>query len=354
MKKCIYKIKINFAHRKDFVMIKPLSFFYNPNLYQEKPVAKRGIEKDWQVRREEWRNKMPSILGIIIAVILATNSFYMTSEQEAAVVTTLGIPHAVTSAGPHFKIPFVQKVEKVSTVVKAMEIGYIPTNNQNNTTESLMITSDYNFVNVDFYIEYRVTDPIKALYNSREPAIILRALAQSYIRDTVGKYEVDSVLTDGKALIQSEIQTKLTQRMEQEDIGLQVTNISIQDAEPPTDEVVAAFKSVESARQKQDTTINEANKYRSEQKPKAVAQADEIIRKAEATKEARINEAIGQTTRFNSMYAEYIKYPTITKQRMFYEAMEEILPDLKVVINDGSGGVSKFYPIESFTDSGNK
>ena len=105
-------------------------------------------------------------------------------------------------------------------------------------------------------------------------------------------------------------------------------------------------------KQQKESAINEANKYRNEQLPAAEAEADKILQKAEATKTARINEATGQVARFNAEFAEYKKYPLITKQRMFYEAMEDLLPKLKVIIDDGSGNVQKYYPIESFANVG--
>ena len=134
---------------------------------------------------------------------------------------------------------------------------------------------------------------------------------------------MDEVITTGKNQIQGEIKDKIMARLEKEDIGLQMVNITIQDAEPPTAEVLAAFKEVETAKQSADTAVNNANKYRSEQIPAAEAEADQILQNAQAQKEARINEAMGQVARFNSMYQEYARYPLITKQRMYYETMEE-------------------------------
>ena len=143
-------------------------------------------------------------------------------------------------------------------------------------------------------------------------------------------------------------------KLESLDIGIQLVNITIQDAEPPTEEVVSAFKSVETAKQGKETALNNANKYRNEQIPNAQAQADKILQDAEAEKEGRINEAVGQVARFNAMYEEYVKYPTITKQRMFYETMEDVLPDLKVIIDGGEGsGVSKILPLAPFSGTEN-
>ena len=108
-----------------------------------------------------------------------------------------------------------------------------------------------------------------------------------------------------------------------------------------------AFKNVETAKQGKETAINNANKYRNEKLPDAQAEADRIIKEAEAYKEERINEAAGQVARFNAMYEEYVKNPTITRQRMFYEAMEEVLPDLELII-DSADGVQKVLPLDSF------
>lgn len=292
------------------------------------------------------------VIVLFLAVVLGFNSFYSISEQEQAVVVTFGTPATVSTPGLHFKVPFLQQVRKVSTVINGFPVGYDIETKEPIEAESLMITSDYNFVNVDFFIEYKVSDPVKYLFASREPVNILKTLAQSYIRDTIGLYPVDNIITTGKNEIQAEIKEKLIDRLEKEDIGLQLVNITIQDAQPPTNEVLEAFKAVETAKQSKETSINNANKYKSEQEPAAEAQIDEILKKAESTKQARINEAQGQVSRFNAMYEEYTKNPLITKQRMFYEAMESILPALKVVIDDGNGSVSKFLPLGDMTGKG--
>ncbi len=274
---------------------------------------------------------------LLLLLIVVLNSFYTIGEQENAVVTTFGTPEAVTTSGLHFKIPFVQEVELVDMTIFGMAIGYDQATNQSVEYESLMITEDYNFVNVDFYVEYRVTDPIAYLYHSNKPLTVLKTLAMSYIRDTVGTYNVDDVITTGKSQIQAEVKDKLVARLEKEDIGLQVVNVTVQDAEPPTAEVLAAFKEVENAKQGAETALNNANKYKSERIPAAEATADQLLRQAEATKEARINEANGQVARFEAMYKEYAAYPEITKKRMYYEAMEELLPGMRVIIQDDNG-----------------
>ena len=315
---------------------------------------REGMER--RVKRILW----PVRIGIAAAVLLAAglDSFYILSESEMAVITTFGSPSSVTSSGLKFKLPFIQKVYKMSKEIKGMPIGYEPSYDSGGQqvtedsvivpSESEMITRDFNFVNVDFYIEYQIVDPIRAYVNSENNITILKNLAQSYIRDTVGSYGVDEVITTGKSEIQARVKTLLSERLEKEDIGLGIYNVTIQDAEPPTEEVSNAFKAVEDAKQGMDTKINEARKYESEQLPAANAQADKVTRDAEAYRQQRISEAEGQAARFNDMYEEYAKYPLITKKRMFYETMEDILPRLKVIIN-GSDGTQTLLPLDSFT-----
>lgn len=282
-----------------------------------------------------------------LALIIVSGSFFSIREEEQAVVCTFGSPQAVTTPGLHFKIPFIQTVEKVSTTINGFSIGY---NSTGAGEEAMMITSDYNFLHVDFYAEYRVTDPVKALYASEDPVEILKNIAQNCIRTTIGSYTVDSVLTTGKNEIQSNIKQMIIDKLEVYDIGIQLVNITIQDAEPPTEEVSMAFKEVETAKQGKETSVNNANKYRNEMIPAAEAEADRIIQEAEADKQERINEANGQVARFNALYEEYINYPEVTRQRMFYEAMEDVLPGLKVIIQTDDGQMTTMLPLESFFD----
>jgi len=320
---------------------------YDPNEYQYQPYEQPKKPK----KPKNIGKRITIIVVVVVLVVLlgvtALGSFYTIGEQENAVVTTFGVPQTVTSPGLHFKIPYAQHVQKVDMTIKGFSIGYDLKTDESKPEESLMITSDYNFVNVDFFLEYRVTDPVKYLYNSQDAVSILKTLAQSYIRDTIGLYPVDDVITSGKSQIQAEIKEKIMTRMEQEDLGIQLVNLTIQDAEPPTSEVLAAFKDVENAKQGKDTALNNANKYRSEQIPKAEAQADQILRRAEAAKEARINEAAGQVARFNAMYEEYSKFPHITMQRMYYETMETLLPGLQVILTDESGNQLNMFQFDT-------
>lgn len=291
------------------------------------------------------------ILGLVVLLsVLGTGMWYQIEEQEEAVVVTFGEAKAVTEKGLHFKIPLIQQVRKVNTTIQGFSIGYDSYTNESVDAESVMITSDYNFINVDFFVEYRISDPVKYLYASGSPEAILKNISQSSIRTVIGSYDVDSVLTTGKSEIQATIKDMILEKLEQQDIGLTLVNITIQDSEPPTQEVMQAFKAVETAKQGKETALNNAKKYQNEKLPEAEAQADEIIKDAEAQKQTRINEAEAQVARFQAMYEEYEKNPVVTKQRMFFEAMEDVLPGLKVIISDG-GDVQKVLPLDSFAEA---
>ena len=286
-------------------------------------------------------------LGMFLVFTLF-QSVYSLEEDEYAVIQTWGYVRVEETPGIKFKLPYIQQVHKVSKASKQFAVGYDIDTNESIHKESFMITNDYNFVNVDFYFEYQITDPVKYFYASEEPEMLVKNLAQSYIRDTVGSHDVDEVLTTGKYAIQSEIKTLLQERLEMEDIGIQITNAVIQDAEVPTAEVAQAFKNVEDAKQGMETAINNANADANTRIPAANAQADKIVKDAKAEKEARIAEAQGQVARFNSLYEEYVKFPLITKQRMFYETMEEVLPGMNIYITDGA--TQTMLPLEPFAN----
>lgn len=290
------------------------------------------------------------VLILLLACYCLAGSVYSLKESEYAVVTTFGVPTVVDEPGIHIKAPVVQRLDRVPKTINGFTIGYDRETNESIDAESFMITRDYNFVNVDFYAEYRVTEPTKYLFHSENPVAILKNLTQSYIRDTIGLYDVDSVITTGKNEIQASIKEKIIARLDAEDIGIQLVNLTIQDAEPPTAEVIDAFKNVENAKQGKETSINKANQKRNEDIPAARARVDETLKTANAQAEQRVNEAEGQVARLNELFAEYKKYPLITKQRMFYETMEKILPDMKVIITKSDGSTQTMLPLESFAD----
>ena len=296
---------------------------------------------------------------VLILAMGALTCFYTVNDKQQAVVTTFGRVTDIADAGVHFKLPFgIQQVHKVDVnVYQKIELGYSSTGNDyygvTVDNESSMITGDYNIVNVDFFIEYKISNPERYLFSSDQPELILKNLIQSQVRNVVGSSTVDSVLTDGKENIQMQVKALVTEILAEYDIGLTLVDVKIQDAEPPTQDVIEAFKAVETAKQKAETVVNDAKAYQNAQLPLAKAQADKTIQNAEYLKQKRINEAYEQVAMFTAMYEEYAKNPQITKSRMYYEAIQEILPGVKLYINTASGGddVQMLLPLESLVDT---
>ena len=294
----------------------------------------------------------------LLVISAAGSCFYTVDDKQQAVVTTFGKVTDVTDAGVHFRLPFgIQRVQKVDVnVYQKIELGYSSDGNYYNVNEdeSTMITGDYNIVNVDFFVEYKISDPVQYLYSSNEPELILRNLIQSQVRNVVGSSTVDAVLTDGKENIQMQVKDLVSNILAEYNIGLTLVDVKIQDAEPPTQDVIEAFKAVETAKQKAETVINDAKAYENAQLPLAEAQADQLIQNAEYLRQKRINEAIEQVAMFEAMYAEYALNPDITLSRMYYEAISEILPDVKLFINTAGGNgtnLDMVLPLESFIDT---
>ena len=292
---------------------------------------------------------------IVLVTIIGSTCWYTVNDKQEAIVTTFGKVTDVTQAGIHFKLPFgIQNVELVDVnIIQKIELGYrSDAGNIPVESESKMISGDYNIVNVDFFIGYKISDPVKYRYSSYQPAEILRNLAQSQIRNVIGSFDVDSILTTHKGEIQNQVKELIINELSEYDIGLILTDIKIQDAEPPTQEVNEAFKNVETAKQGKDTAINQAHAYRNQQIPNANAEVDKLKQNAEYLKQNRINEANKQVAMFNAMYNEYILNPEITKMRMYYEAIESVFPYVKIIIDQTGSSTQKLLPIDSFINGG--
>jgi membrane protease subunit HflK len=302
-------------------------------------------------------------IGIIAAVVVTVlavclgSSFYTVDDKQQAVITTFGKVTDITEAGIHFKLPFIQQAHIVDVnVLRKLEIGYRSDDNDATVVrvvenECKMITGDLNIVNVDFFVEYKVSDPVKYLFNAKDPEEILKNLVQSQIRNVVGSSGVDSVLTDGKVTIQQDIRDLTAKELEAYDIGLMLTDVKIQDAEMPTDEVNEAYKAVLSALQSKEATINLAQAYKESKIPEMEAEVKSITLNAEYDKQKRINEAKMQIAMFEAMYEQYRLNPDATRIRMYHEALQEFLPTTKVYIDASEdGSMQKLLPVDSFTE----
>ena len=316
-----------------------------------RPIIDISLKKLTPKQKKMIRVIILGVIALVFVIILGSTCWYTVNDKQNAVVTTFGkVTSIQTEPGMHLKLPFgIQKAHPVDVnVFQKISIGYTTSDTGENISvanESKMITGDFNIVNIDFYIEYKITNPEKYLYASQNPEDIIKNLIQSQVRTVVSSYAVDDVLTVKKAEIQTVAKEMITTELEKYDVGLSLVDVKIQDAEAPTEEVIAAFKSVETAKQGKETALNEAKAYENANIPSAQAEADKLLQNAEYLKQSRINEAKEQIAMFNAIYSMYEMNPSITKQRMYYEALEKILPNIELYISTDGDGITKLLPL---------
>lgn len=294
-----------------------------------------------------------AIVVIILLIAFGQSCVFTVKESEQAVITTFGKYTSTVQAGLHGKLPWpIQSVTILPVnLTQKIELGYGSSSDGTYYSlpeESMMITGDMNIVNIDFFVEWKISDPVKYLFTTEFPDAVLKNMLQSTVRSVVGTKSIDDVLTTGKIQIQADVKEMLKKRLAEHDFGLMILDVKINDSEPPTEEVAKAFRDVETAKQQKDTALNQALEYRNSKIPDANAQADKIVRAAEGDKESKINKAIGERDRFLSMYNEYINFPEITRERMYLEAIEEILPGIRVYLDYGTG-IEKLLPLEDLS-----
>ena len=211
--------------------------------------------------------------------------------------------------------------------------------------EATMQTSDNNIVHVSFAVQYRISDPYKALYRVAELSSMVRSAAAAAMRQVAGRMTVDAVLREERAALTADAATLLQDVLDSYEAGIEVQSVELQDVQPP-DEVRAAFDDVVAANQDANRAVNEAEGYRNEVLPRARAEATELRESALGYRDATIAEAKGEAGRFTALVAEYAKAPEVTRQRLYLETMEEVLPEVeKVIIEPGSTPVLPYLPL---------
>lgn len=294
------------------------------------------------------------ILAIAILGLVAFTSWYTVDESEQAVVLTFGdAGDPITEPGLKFKLPWpIQTVEKLSKETFSLDFKYTPgEGNQGDRQDTKMITGDENIVIADLVVQWRITDPVKFLYNVDDPEQALYNATSASLRAIIGNSQIDEALTDGRAEIEANVRDLLTRLIEEYDIGISIMNVKLQNVDLPNDEVREAFTRVTDARETMNTKINEANKYRNQKINEANGEKEAIIRRAEGQKEARIQQAHGDVAVFNSLYNAYQNNQEVTKDRLIIETLEKVLKDAKVYIMDDDGDTVKYFPIPPLTNT---
>ena len=273
---------------------------------------------------------LPTI-GIAIVIWLLLG-LYSVGPDEVGVVQRFGKYNRVVGSGLNYHIPYPIETVKTPKVteVKRIEIGFRTVGkNQYRTIEqeSLMLTGDENIVDAELIVQYKIKDPIDYLFNFIGPELTLREASEASLRTVIGRHNIDEALTSGKLMIQEETKELLQIILDKYETGVIVVAVQLQDVSPPK-QVIDAFKDVASAKEDKNRMINEAEGYRNDVIPKARGQAQAMIRESEGFRESRIKRAEGDVAKFKAIVKEYTKAKEVTKERLYLEAMEEILLSL--------------------------
>ena len=282
------------------------------------------------------------IFGIALIFWLFTG-VYTVGPDEVGVVQRFGKYDRTVQSGLNYHMPFPIETVKTPKVteVKRIEVGFRTVGkNQYRTVEreSLMLTGDENIVDAELIVQYKIKEPINYLFNFVGPELTMREAAEASLRTVVGRHNIDEALTSGKLMIQEETKELLQSILDKYETGVQVVAVQLQDVSPPK-QVIDAFKDVASAKEDKNRMINEAEGYRNDIIPKARGEAQAMIREAEGFREARIARAEGDVAKFKAILKEYSKAKDVTRERLYLEAMEGILPGLeKYIVPNGEDG----------------
>ncbi|AEF86984.1 HflK protein [Treponema primitia ZAS-2] len=296
------------------------------------------------------------VVGIVVVSLLGT-SVYIVDQTEEAVVTRFGKFNAIYGPGLHFKLPFGidhQYLVNVTTV-QTEQFGFrtlrsgVSSTYSNLTNESTMLTGDLNIIEVEWIIQYRITDPMAWVFNVMERTETIRDVSRSAINMLVGDRPIMDIMGSQRSTIENEGAAFMNETFRGYGLGIDVIAVKLQNIDPPAG-VQEAFDDVNKAEQDQNRLINEGQQAYNAEIPRAKGEADRLIQIAQGYEAERINKANGDVARFNSVYEEYRKAPDVTRQRLYYEMMEEVFKDdTETVIIDRN--FNNFLPLRDLNAS---
>ncbi len=296
-------------------------------------------------------------------VVWLLSGIYIVNPDEQGVVLRFGRYNRTVDAGPHYAWPAPLETvykPKVTQILRSevgfRSVGQSQTFQQGQVRtmpeEASMLTGDENIVNVQFSVQYKISNPVEYLFNVVDQPALVRNAAEAAMREVIGNSQIDSAITDGKLKIQSDATQLLQQILNRYAAGIQIIAVQLQDVHPPKD-VIDAFKDVASAREDKSRIINEAEAYRNELLPKARGQAAAIRNEAEAYAAKRVQTAKGEADRFSALRTEYEKAPKVMEQRLYYETVEEILSGSKEKVLMDTGAAERVLPYLPLPDMKN-
>lgn len=276
------------------------------------------------------------------------SGFYVVQAENVGVILRFGKYTKTTEPGLHLKVPVIDKVYQVAVErqlkeefgFRTLESGIASQYSRNYSTESVMLTGDLNVIVVDWIIQYRIEDPYKYLFKVRNPIQTLRDMSEATMREVVGDRTLNEVLTVGRQEITQKVEAGLQDLCEQYENGIRIKQVVLQNVNPP-DAVKASFNEVNQAQQDKEKLVNQARSEYNKVIPKAKGEAQQTIQNAEGYASERVNGAKGDVARFIAVLKEYEKAPEITRQRIYLETMNKVLPvmEKKYIIDEQSSGV---------------
>ncbi|WP_432712385.1 FtsH protease activity modulator HflK [Pedobacter sp.] len=293
------------------------------------------------------QNLRAIVLGFVVLLVL-WNSIFKVATEEVGVITRLGRYSRTVEPGLNVKMPFAERVDKVPVErQQKLEFGFRSANGSDQTSyskdgvenESLMLTGDLNLADVEWVVQYRISNAYNYLFIVRDPESTLRNISEAATRQIVGDRTVNEVLTIGRTEITIKLHELIQQICNEYGMGIKVEQVVLQDVNPP-DPVKAAFNAVNEAQQEKETLINQAKSEYNKVIPKASGEAKATIQKAEGYAIERVNNAQGEVARFNDLYQQYVKAPEVTKKRIYLENMTNVMGKLGNVIITDQGGAN--------------
>ncbi len=280
------------------------------------------------------------IIAIGLAALLFYATFWRIEPAERGVVLRFGKYVDTLQPGPNFQLP--RPIDEV-IVINVDQIRPF-------TVNATMLTGDENIVDVEMGVQYRINDVKNYLFKIADPDSTVQRVTESAIRDIIGQSTLDFVITEGRAEIGTGARALMQQILDNYESGIEITSVNMQPAKPP-EEVKAAFDDAIKAREDEQRRINEAEAYRREIDERAQGEAARIRLQAEAYREQVVAEASGEAKRFEQLLVEYEKAPAVTRQRLYLDAIEEVLADNPKVMLENKGGNSLMYlPIDKLMD----
>jgi membrane protease subunit HflK len=294
------------------------------------------------------------LILILVVLVWGASGFYIVDASQRGVVLRFGKYLETTQPGPRWHVPWpVESVEVVNiSEVRTVEVGYRNTVRSKVLNESLMLTDDENIIDLQFAVQYVRSNPEDYLFYNREPDDAVMQVAESAIREVVGKSKMDFVLNEGRAEVANRAQQLMQEILDRYRTGITVSQVTMQNAQPP-EQVQAAFDDVNKANQDRERQINEGQAYFNDVVPKARGSASRLLQEAEGYRQRVIAAAEGESARFRQVVAEYRKAPRVTRERLYLDAIQRVLSNAtKVVIDQRANSNLLFLPLDKLLQAG--